>query len=267
MKKVLLTLTLAAFAFAANAQFVVGGQLGFNSNSGNTARETVSGSTTTKWTVPTNHGTSFSILPKIGYQLNDNMQVGAALGVTYTYNRTFTPGVYGTTATAPAIKDREDWTDQWNLGFQIAPYFRYNLTQLGNFNVFCEVALPIHINGKSNFHRYASAYTDALNVQHKEVDTSYVGNTNSGYFGITITPGLNYKLNENISLDLYVDLLGLSFTHGWTNTFVDSTVPGGNTNTSDTRVTTNTFNFTANMNAQSVASHFNLFRIGFNYHF
>ena len=268
MKKVLLTLTLAAFAFAANAQLVVGGQLGFNSNSGNTNREIVSGSTTTAWTIPTDHSTDFQILPKIGYQLNDNMQVGAALGITYQYNRVYDPAAYGTTTVVPTVKDRTAWTDDWTLGFQITPYFRYNVTQFGSFTFFCEAAIPVRINGKTNYHRYASAYTNNLNIQVKEVDTTYVGNTNSGSFGITITPGLNYKLNENISLDLYIDLLGLQYTHGWRNTFVDnSALTPGTTNTTETTVTTNNFRFIANANAQSLNSHFNLFRLGFNYHF
>ena len=36
MKKIALTLVLAAFAMAANAQFILGGQLEFNTNGGNT---------------------------------------------------------------------------------------------------------------------------------------------------------------------------------------------------------------------------------------
>ena len=30
------------------------------------------------------------------------------------------------------------------------------------------------------------------------VDTSYVGNTNGGSIAFAVTPGLNYKLNDNL---------------------------------------------------------------------
>ena len=260
MKKVVLTLTLAAFAFAANAQFVIGGQLGFNTNGGRTANETNNGGTSAAWNVPATASSNLTILPKVGYQLNDNMQVGAQLGLTYNFTRTY-GAIYGAAYT-PAFDKAEDWQNQWNMGFQIAPYFRYNVTEFGNFTLFCEAALPININGKTHFKDHA---TEISAVQ-PAVDTAYVGNTNGGSFGITITPGLNYKLNDNISLDLYVDLLGLGFVHGWNRTYVDNST-SGTTNTRDTRVSTNRFYFTANMNAQTVAAHLNLFRIGFNYHF
>lgn len=261
MKKVVLTLTLAAFAFAANAQFVIGGQLGFNTNGGRTANETNIGGTSAAWNVPATASSNLTILPKVGYQLNDNMQVGAQLGLTYNYTRNY--NVVGARAAYNAVNDKaENWQNQWSMGFQIAPYFRYNVTEFGNFTLFCEAALPININGKTHFKDHATAIDGVQTA----VDTAYVGNRNGGSFGITITPGLNYKLNDNISLDLYVDLLGLGFVHGWNRTYVDNST-SGTTNTSDTRVSTNRFYFTANMNAQTVAAHLNLFRIGFNYHF
>ena len=87
MKKILLTLALAAFAFTANAQFVVGGNVGIDHSS--RANDDYSRGTT---------NTNISILPKVGYQLNDQMQVGIQLGWDYNYNRW-----YGASAPSGAI--------------------------------------------------------------------------------------------------------------------------------------------------------------------
>ena len=54
MKKVLLTIAAVAFAFAANAQFVVGGQLGFTSNGGQRNYTGINGGNTVEYTVPGN---------------------------------------------------------------------------------------------------------------------------------------------------------------------------------------------------------------------
>ena len=78
MKKVLLTLALAAFAFTANAQWVIGGTVSANHDNFHTDKY-VRGATTT----------NITLLPKVGYQLNDNMQVGLLFGWTFNYERNY----------------------------------------------------------------------------------------------------------------------------------------------------------------------------------
>lgn len=260
MKKVLLTIALAAFTFAANAQFVIGGQLGYSNNGGNVNTVNVLGATTTEWNVPANIWSSFTIMPKIGYNLNDKMQVGAAFGVTSTYNRVYN-AIYGV-AYSPLYPDAEDWQATADMGFTFAPYFRYNLIELtDNLTLFCEAQVALTFTGKTKFTDHATAVAGL-----PAVDEEYDGNTKSTDIDVAITPGMNYKFSDNFSADLYIDLLGLGYTHNTTNTFVDASA-AGITNTTETTRTTGAFRFIANANAQDLLTHFGLFRLGFNYHF
>lgn len=59
MKKIILVFVLALVAFSANAQFYVGGQVGFSAG---------------------NNRTDFDVLPEVGYVLNETMSVGAVVG-------------------------------------------------------------------------------------------------------------------------------------------------------------------------------------------
>ena len=260
MKKVLLTLTLVAFAFAANAQFVVGGQLGYSNNGGNTNNVNVAGATTTEWDVPANVWSNLTIMPKIGYNLNDKMQVGVSFGLTSTYNRTYN-AIYGAAYT-PADPAAEDWQATADMGFTFAPYFRYNLLTFGDkLTLFCEAQLGLTFNGKTKYTDHATAVGIF-----PAVDTAYKGNTKSNVVEITVTPGLNYKINDKFSADLYIDLLGIGYAHRTVNTFVDLSA-GGVTNTTEITRTSGGFYFNADANAQTLAAHLGNFRLGFNYHF
>lgn len=255
MKKVILTLALAAFAFAANAQFVVSGNVALNLNGGHTQNTNVLGTTTTEYDLPTDVYNSFTFAPKVGYQLNDKMQAGLALG--YTLRTATLYNAFG----YMADKNYEGWTKTTRNMFTIAPYFRYNFADFGKCKLFAEAQLSFGISPKATVHEYSTAI-----LLTPAVDTTYKANTKVFDLGLTIVPGFNYQVNEHVSLDLYVDLLGLSYNFSKSTTFVDSTV-GGVTNTNETIVTSSAFLCGAQFGAQTLANHLNLFRLGFNYAF
>lgn len=102
MKKIIITLVAAFIGVAASAQIYVGGEVFFSHNSDMKS-------------------TNFSILPEVGYNLADNMAVGAVVG--YDYN---------------GVKDNySDGT------FVLQPYFRYTFLQLGPVNVFADAQLQL----------------------------------------------------------------------------------------------------------------------------
>ena len=274
MKKVLLTLTLAAFAFAANAQIVIGGQIDYNTWGYNTSNESVvAGGTPTTWGMPGSNwaGTntsSLTILPKIGYNLNDKMQVGAALGLVY--DKTVDYSAFGWEYRN--VADFEGWQKTTRTAIQIAPYFRYNVTEFKGFTLFCEAQLAFTFGMNPHIHNYNVAYTDALNVAVAAVDEDVEGIKDTYTdIALTVVPGLNYKFNDKFSADIYIDLLGLGFSHRSERLFRDWNVIGGApagtpANTDESVYTSNNFYLTANASAQSLWNHLNLFRIGFNYH-
>lgn len=217
MRKLFITLALVAFAMTANAQWVLGGQVALGHN----------GAHDDNFTVGSNANTFMTIMPKVGYQLNDNMQVGVLFGLEYNYNRNYT-----------SLAGSEDDYNSWRQStINIAPYFRYNVLQWRSFTLFCEAQLALGLHMES--HNY-NATTDT--------ETDNADDFTS--LGISVVPGLNYSLSDKVSLDLYCNLARLAadftFADGWS---------------------THSYGLEANMNAQSLNAHLNNFAIGFNYHF
>ena len=200
MKKILLTLAFAAFAMTANAQWVLGGKLDINHNS-NYDDDYSRGSA----------NTNIGILPKVGYWLNDNMQIGIQLGWDYNYTRDY--GRTASTSFAPAQYASDTYESTPQSAVVIAPYFRYNF-----------------VNGS-------------------EV-TGYPTDNNDNYttFGLNVVPGLNYAFNDHISMDIYVNILGL---------YAEMTTNEGSSS--------HKWGLMADMSAQSLNAHLNNFSIGFNY--
>lgn len=221
MKKILLTLALAAFAFTANAQFVIGGNIGFSHDADYDDNYTAA--------YRSQANTDITILPKVGYQLNDDMQIGAQLGWNYNYTRNY-------------MGAKDSYTSTPQSAIVIAPYFRYNLLKWKKFNVFCEAAISFELGLESKTHTF---------VNGSEVAGSPAKNgDNYTSFGIGVVPGLNYAFSNSFSMDIYVNLASIY----WNATSYDGHAD-------------HMWGFGANMSEQTLNAHLNNFLIGFNYHF
>lgn len=225
MKKVLFTLTLVAFALMVNAQdgikgkLILGGQ--FDLHHTNVHADDYAGGTST---------TSFTLAPKAGWQLNDKMQFGLQIAYTIDYQRNYTTDEDNYTSTnSPA------WGNQPTLTF--APYLRYNIGSLKKFTVFVEAQVALGL------------YLESYNYVSKP-STSTDNGDNYTQFGISVVPGLNYAVNNHLSVDVYLNLIrcfaNFATADGW----------GGHE-----------YGIGADMTAQSLNNQFNNFAIGFNYHF
>ena len=106
MKKILMTLVAAFVSVSMSAQFYVGGSVGFasfdDSNKSHSA---------------------FKFIPEVGYNLDEDMAVGIALG--------YTQG--STTAAWLLTNPNEDLKT-----FSIAPYLRYSFAKFGPVTVFAD---------------------------------------------------------------------------------------------------------------------------------
>ncbi len=145
MKKIILVAVLALVAFSANAQFYVGGQVGFSTG---------------------NNRTDFDVLPEVGYVLNETMAVGAVVGFDL-----------------DALKDT--YTD---FGFTLAPYFRYNLLELGPATLFVDAQLQLTFWSNKNL----------------VADTK----TNDSSVGIGVSPGLAIPFTDNLSFVAHLGRVG-----------------------------------------------------------
>ena len=109
MKKIMMTLAAVCVAATMNAQGYIGGSLGFTSDKTNDGKVTTTG---------------FAIAPELGYNLDDKMAVGVALGFGY----------------AKTKNDDTD-TEVSATTFNIKPYLRYQAFEVGKLNVFVDGGL------------------------------------------------------------------------------------------------------------------------------
>lgn len=246
MKKVIFTLAFVALTMAANAQFILGGQLGFNTTSGNTHYEAVAPATAFDY--PGYEQTSFTFAPTVSYVLNDKMQVGLSLSYSLNSNTT-----YGTIAAYAA--DKEDYVKFKTSTIGFAPYFRYYFAQAGNFNFFCEATLGFYITPRDYTYTFDNTWTPGVDLE--------VNGSSTNILQFSIVPGVNYKFSDKWSADCYIDLAGLAFNHRTTKNYGVGTDPDALNST----VTRNNFGLIANASAQDLNAHLGNFRIGFNYHF
>lgn len=250
MKKVLFMLAFAGMAMAANAQLILGGQIGFSATSG--TDKVNDNAPLTAYDAPTGKIMNFTLAPTVSYVLNDKMQVGVSLEYTLSSVTNYTPAAY-------AI-GKEDWQKVNSTTIAIAPYFRYYFANYEKFNFFCEAQLGFGISPRDKGHVYDNTLPVTL-------DEDVNGGTSTTLLALTITPGVNYRINDHFSADLYIDLAGLAFVHTATKNY------GAMVGTqydddfvTDTQVD-NYFGLTANASAQTLNAHFGNFRLGFNYHF
>ena len=250
MKKILLSIVLAAFAFAANAQFVIGGQVTLNTNGGSTWHNNAAN----EYTIPADINTNFVLAPKFGYNLNEKMHIGITLG--------FTSRVYKDYSNYAALyrahKGFEGWDKTTNNGFYVAPYFRYTFMTYNKLSFFAEAQLAYTMTPKGKVHSHNTGVSGVIDPHDETVE----GTTTSNTLSIAAVPGINYRFSNHFSADLYIDLLGISFVNRTTH-YKD--VTGGAE--AERKTTARDFNCIAHFNAESLANHLNLFRLGFNYHF
>lgn len=106
MKKLILAALVAIVSVSANAQYWVGGEVGFSAG-----KTTVNGN-------KINSDATFKFLPQVGYQLNDKFDVALTIGMAH-YN--------------------DDGISDTNMNsFILNPYLRYKFASAGNFTFFVD---------------------------------------------------------------------------------------------------------------------------------
>lgn len=145
MKKIMMTLAAIAVAATMNAQGYVGGSLGFTSDKKHDGKVTTTG---------------FAIAPEIGYNLDDKMAVGVALGFGYSKEK----------------DERVDpSTEVSKTTFNIKPYLRYQAFEVGKVNVFVDGGLNFALASQKD-------YKPAMD------------------FGLFVTPGIAYNVTDKWSI-------------------------------------------------------------------
>lgn len=197
MKKLLMIIAIAVCGInQMHAQFYVGGSVGFTS------------SKISMGTGSDESGSSYKILPEIGYKFSDQMSFGVSLGYLKGYAALGSFDVNdikalgGALISTAADLSSSDSNDMSLKAFRIAPYLRYTVFESGMFQFFIDGVVG-----------YSSIKADAQKLGKKAGGDSGLGNINMKDRTVTglemcIRPGIAVNLNDNFSLFAKIGSLG-----------------------------------------------------------
>lgn len=183
MKKKIIALValLACVTMGASAQVYVGGSLGFTSSKIDQGGHDQDGS-------------SYKIIPEIGYQLDDDLAVGLQIGYAHGYasfgslNVTDVKALMNTVVSTYADINEDDMKLN---SFTIAPYLRYNVLKFDRVKFFIEGGVG-----------YTSIKTDQTPAQAGGNEAKL------NLLEISFRPGVSIDLSSNISLMAKIGSLG-----------------------------------------------------------
>ncbi|MCB9017784.1 MAG: porin family protein [Prevotellaceae bacterium] len=161
----------AASACLCQAQFFVGGQLGFDYSKSETKHSSV--------TTDGPKTTTFEIEPTVGYAFSDKAAIGMNLGFDYSK----LTGTYND-------KDIETKTPEW----KVEPYFRYTVVKWDKIRLYAEAGLT-----------FAGS---KAKIKAGGVETD--GDKKFG-FGIGVCPEIAYFVTDHISINADLNLLTAGF--------------------------------------------------------
>ena len=173
MKKLFITLALAAATFVgANAQFIIGGTIGGGVNF---SKDSYDGDALTS---TTNGG--FALGVKLGYAINDNMEIGLKAGFDWTQ---VTNKVYDNT-TALMLVGPSGSVKGDALGWYVTPNFRYAFLNSNGFQLGLQADVNLH------------------------------GNDNNVFgFGVNVKPFVAYNVTDHFVVDAELNFIGLGFDY------------------------------------------------------
>jgi hypothetical protein len=188
MKKIYFILAIIVMVINVNAQWFIGGNLGFKVN--------VSGSRENEKLIPYQSQIGFTIAPKFGYFFNDKI----ALGIDLAVGPTFTEE-----AQTYAYYDNWGYPHVTTISFQgtyihwrFAPFLRYSVFTHKKFSMLLEGSI-----GAAAMH-VKKNYVMPLSMPEEKFSNIGVGILN-------ILPVLSYKLNDHILLEAQLNFLNIGY--------------------------------------------------------
>lgn len=200
MKKTLLAAVMAVFAMTASAQVYVGGQIGFSTSSVNAD---IDGTNSIS-------GTSFKILPEVGYKINDKWAVGIQVGYsqgisafgTFDVNdfrsleKNVGSAVFDVLGSSSEFVDGVEESKAPNIklnAFRVAPYVRYTFLKAGNFDFFLEGGI---------------AYTNIKAKNVSKLTNRLPDDPTINAFEIAVRPGITFNINQHAQVVAKIGALG-----------------------------------------------------------
>ncbi len=172
---------LLSLASTAVAQFYVGGSFGFSTTIDNEKTKLKLDKTSPVASETSRY--SFHFSPEVGYVVDPKVLVGATLS--FARDRAF---------------DGTEEAYQANAAnsFSLAPHFQYTFLSVKGFGIYARAMMPVGYKTKSAETKLGKKTTT--------VDEPGVFS-----WGIGISPGLNYMINEHLLLFTRLDIFSLSY--------------------------------------------------------
>lgn len=278
MKKIVLTLALAIFAFAANAQLVISANIGGAMTSGTTFSQTkVTGGLeyTRSNDIAMPKSTTLTGGIKIGYQFG-KCQAGVAgsftqvSGENLPLDPTIVPIIQNV---VEGMITTGSMTSKAS-SFCVAPYFRYDIIKAGDVSLFAELNL---------LYAKSMSPTCTAHVHDSSILMPFIHDTVGTFphpmdvttMGASIVPGLSWQLSTHCGIDLYLDFLAFAYSQAttvrtdfdWSFRFVGTTLISEYT---EVTTTTKEQNFGASITGTPLLTNVganNWVRVGFNFTF
>ena len=241
MKKVILTLlAVVGLSLAVSAQVVVSGNIGF-------------GTTGNIYTVdgvdhidndgePSSIG--FAIKPKVGYMLGERFQAGGYIGYSFDRVQTYTASLINP---SQLLRTDRELVSQ----FEIGAYGRWDVCKMGHFSLFAELTVGVAAGWDKKKYIYENGTPD-----NEYYDYGIYS------FTASVVPGLSYAVNEHLTADLYLNILGLTYT-----TVNHTDHKATTSQDKDSHLVTNDFGFNINLRDNTIHDYVRSIAIGVSYKF
>ena len=196
MKKTLIFLFLGA-AMSASAQFTLSVNAGFD-------RAGVHNDNYTEY------NNAFFPTLRAGYRLNERLAVGITAGIGF---KKYYSIHYGPEKADIPFSSRARTNNlSWNAG----AYARYDFPVTEHLSLFADLSVTLGSHYSRSIEEYYRSniwnYTPGDSL-YKYYSETHSGNYSILFCGATLTPGVSYRFNSHIALDLHLDLLHLVYTH------------------------------------------------------
>jgi len=176
MKRLFITVVLAAFTLMAQAQWAVGGQFGFNSSATTFKPDEGEDSRSPR-------STNFTIAPMVAYKVGERTKIGLHPRFSQARTTTF-------------LADYNNVTT--NTGFGLDVFALFNYFSFGRVNLLAKPSVGFGIsNGRF---RPGAEGSDAVH------------NSRASSFGINIIPVIDFHVNERIMLIARFNFMSLGFS-------------------------------------------------------
>jgi hypothetical protein len=200
MKKIVLLMVAVAFGYAANAQFVIGAQGGYYTQTHTTS-------------LNTDKQTSSYVVGalQVGYKVLPNLYVGVMGGyINCSFDTLWADMKYFYPITGNNIDTRDYKKNHLREGFVVAPQVKWEFLRFGNMHFNLLLQGTLRMLGANKYKESFITTTYPNPNEYLEPDP-YDDHISDLTWGVSLRPTLIYEFSQHLSAELSLDLLSIGY--------------------------------------------------------